>query len=232
MIFIIKVNKYFMGNIDRIIRNNIRSFINEEVYYHGTVTQNADGIHRNGLNPSMKQTNVGGGNDEFASGEGLSYLTKNKGNAYRYSLMGNDSDEYSHVFECNSDDIKNQKCDEDEIGSLIYNYYIGKIKELPFNRGLLKLLTPNELNLIKQGNFKGYTACKKILNQMTQNDIRRTLSIVNNMTTPDNVRHRKHYRVKRPSSEEYQEMMNYQKYGNRIMDNLAQYYDKNKEEVY
>ena len=208
-------------------------------YFHGTIGTNADGIESNGLNSKYKKTNVGGGDDAFASAQGRSYLTSDLGNAVRYAMMKRGNDGYGHVFEFDVDDDENLGIDEDELGSFLYQYLNGNVKKLPFRKNLLDMLTNSEIQGIKKGDFKAYTACKKIIDNLNNNEIvhlrlqkRNDNSVYfKNATTQKTIKPSKHYRFPYPSEKEYADMTDFQKHGNNIMNNMADYFQKNKEDV-
>lgn len=212
-----------------------------ETYFHGTSSYNADSLHKNGLNSGSAIKNVGGSNSgDFSSAPGRSYITKNQANAVRYGMMSKHPDGYGHVFEFEPDENTEFGIDEDELGSFLYGYFNGKIKSLPFNPKLLDNLSTQEKQLIKKGDFRGFAACKKIIDRLSRYEIKALLNYTRdnglpyfqNATTTANLKHTKHYRFKQPSKDEFDDMMNFQKYGDEgIMNNLNKYYLKNREEV-
>lgn len=228
------------NQIEQILKEVKRRIINEDFYYHGTSAKNANGIVRNGLNSNMASERIGGnGSGDFESAQGRSYMTSDPGNALRYALMSDGNDDV-HVFDFNTSYNNPQAgFDEDEVGRYIYLYLNGKINNLGFNKNYLNLLTPEELQGIKRGEFKYYTAAKKIIDKITQDEKAQMYNardnnnnfVFNNLTVKGNMQPQNHYTVKRPTPEQYQEMTNYQKYGNGVMDNLRNYYFKNRKRV-
>lgn len=212
-----------------------------ETYFHGTSSYNAGSLHKNGLNSGSAIKNVGGSNSgDFSSASGRSYITKNQANAVRYGMMSKHPDGYGHVFEFEPDENVEFGIDEDEMGSFLCSYFNGKVKNLPFRTNLLDNLSAQEKHLIKQGDFRGFTSCKKIIDKLSRNEIKNLSSYIRdnglpyfqNATTTANLKHTKHYRFKQPSEDEFDDMTNFLKYGDKgIMNNLNNYYLKNREEV-
>ena len=118
----------------RIIATGILSFdVSKDIklngiYYHGTTNKSAfDNIIKNGLDSKNIDTK-----DKYKDNESLkpmlgNYITKDLGNAVRYSFMSNNDDwnsvlknePYGYVFVFDSKQIKNAVPDEDEIGNIV-----------------------------------------------------------------------------------------------------------------
>ena len=230
-----------------IIRRNIkesayRKNIMESIFYHGTSSKNAKSIERNGgLNADLAIERIGGTTTDggFSSAQGRNYLTSDPGNALRYALMSDGEDDV-HVFAFyTTSDSEDSGFDEDEIGHYLYLYLNGEIDDLGFDKRYLKYLTKEELRGIKDGDFHYYTAAKKIIDRISEEEKSQIYDakdkngdfIFRNLTVRGHIIPTKHYTVRRPTQREYNEMMNYKKYGNRIMDNLRDYFFKNRKEV-
>ena len=227
--------------IREIIVKTIKKYLKETNYYHGTSAKNASGISKNGLNASNAVELIGGSKDgEFASAKGRNYITNSPANALRYGLMS-DGDDDVHIFDFEEDEYDEKfGFDEDELGYVTFLYLNKRIPFLPFNTKYLNFLTKNEIEGIKRGEFKYFTATKKFLDKITTEEKNKLLSlkdekgnnIIKNLTSTSNLKPTGHYTVKRPSKDEYSEMMNFKKYGNEgIIDNLKNYYLKNRRKV-
>ena len=229
-----------------IIRQKIKESIyhkkmNESIFYHGTSAANAKSIVRNGgLNAELASELIGGSDKgDFASAKDRNYLTSDPGNALRYALMSKgDDDVHIFAFETSSD-REGSGFDEDEIGHYLHLYLNGQIDELGFDKKYLKYLTKEELQGIKDGDFRYYAATKKIIDRISKQDKSRMYDerdrngdfIFKNLTVKDCIAPIKHYVVRRPTQNEYNEMTNLQKYGNHIIDNFRNYFFKNRKEV-
>ena len=220
-----------MGNLNKIITNVINSFlIKEGVYYHGTpYADSAKSIQNTGLGGSQTQHYNGGDSNGgiFASAQGRQYLTKNGGNAMRYATMMQGEEPYGHVFEFNTDDNTQLGVDEDEFGSIIYKFLNKQINSLPFRHQLLNLLSQDELNSIRQGEFSGYAACKKIIDKLSQQEIQQVLQQTNNATTSQVLKPSKHWIVPRPNEEQKKQL-----YKAKDFTPYEEYFNKYKQEYF
>lgn len=125
------------------------------VLYHGTPTRDGyQGIVNQGLevNPELIQKKYQS-QENFAPLPSGVYLTRNFGNAVRYSFMSNVSDEdyaayieqepYGYVFEFSGQDLSQVSPDEDELGSFLKK--IVNAKNLPPNLSRIVQAVPEEL---------------------------------------------------------------------------------------
>lgn len=194
-----------MGKIDNVIIEAItKRIVNEVKYYHGTPDRTAaDNISSNGLGNSSSLKPNGGDSNGFESAPNRQYLTKSVGNATRYATMmnGDDAQEDGYVLEFDVDDDVELGVDEDEIGSIIYKYLNGN-GQLPFRKSLLSKLTQQELRQIGNGEFSGYAACKKLIDSLTDEEIKQTLSVCNNATVSKHIKPTACHSVRRPSQDE------------------------------
>lgn len=128
-------------------------------WFHGTSEKRAaDGIIQNGLKymPELVSTKYAV-TKTFSPMPGI-YLTKDFGNAVRYSFMhGDDSIEgyretiktepYGYVFEFNSKDFTTVTPDEDEIGSFLEKLVKRAANELPLPVGLQNIVNAMPIKL-------------------------------------------------------------------------------------
>lgn len=207
-----------------------KDFINEKKYYHGTPYKSAvENIKKHGLGGNNVEKLVNGGVGEgFESADGRSYITKNKGNAFRYASFMSGDEDYVYVLEFDVDD-DDLGLDEDEVGHVIYRYLNGKC-ELPFRKTLLKYFTKEELYGIKKGSFSSFASCKKILDRLTKDEIKQMLSLpeTRNATTHKNVKPTAQWSVKRPNKEIRDEIM---KRARTNPDIFTDYFEKHKKRV-
>lgn len=191
---------------EKVIKGVIADILNEIKYYHGTPSKSAaESIMKNGLGNGTLVVN-GGAGDGFESAQGRQYITKSSGNASRYATMMNDGDEDGYVLEFDVDENnENVGVDEDEVGHIIYSYLHGKC-QLPFRRALLGCLSQEELNAVKQGSFKGFAACKKIIDNLSREEIVRIIQSSHNATISSNIKPTNCYSLRRPSQDEKKEL--------------------------
>jgi len=128
--------------------------VQSSTLYHGTPTlSNAQGIIRNGLkfDPELVAQKYQG-SENFSPLPGV-YLSKDFGNAVRYSFMSNVPDEqyadyikqepYGYVFEFSGKSLSQTSPDEDELGRLLEKFV--KTKNLPPKLSLLIQGIPEDL---------------------------------------------------------------------------------------
>lgn len=169
--------------------------------YHGTPTKEGYlGIKEHGLEyrPDVVATKYQDHYSDMAPIEGGAYLSKEFGNAVRYSFMLAVSDEEyddfrarepnGYVFEFSGKDLTSVSPDEDELGNMVYD--LVHAKSLPPKLQRIVDMLPNDIKaaLNNDSDYMISTAGRWATNHFTHDTMRYLMRRYNNVVNYGNLR--------------------------------------------